>query len=52
MKENITPFCESSPDVPELYAHDLEFLPIVAQRLVAKCGTSVRNAVLEVVVEP
>lgn len=37
-------------DIPQLNTHDLEFLAIVAQWLVAKRRAGVRDAILEVVV--
>jgi hypothetical protein len=37
-------------DVPQLNAHDLEFLAFVAQWLVAKCRARIGDAFFEVVV--
>lgn len=36
-RENAVKSFESRANIPELHAHDLEFLTVVAKRLVAKC---------------
>jgi hypothetical protein len=44
--------CRSRADVPQLNAHHLELLAVIAQRLVTKCRAGIRYAVLKIIVKP